>query len=526
MNKLDKNGLIANEVQTDSLKIGEGILVDENNNLKWNDSEIITSNGGTITANGLYLNSCNLNINGNIYSDSEKKVFDIGYSYSEKSGSLIALRGINHETEPDSFAFIATDGSDYTYLKGYPNGNLTWNGDLTFNCPSSTNSVQIGTTKNHTNLVIGLGNGRGGSFQLNDNQYYQNEEAGAFVLNALDKNGNMKSLMGSPSSSLTWGGSKVVTYSLLNNLDSNIYFTTESSRTSAAIGFNGSANGARCVLYSKNNTKWTGYFQLLAGNSSTSASLVGKPDGGLTWNSNEVITNFSRSHIYFDPAISTSRDIGYTVSNNSKRGACLTFKAGGDSTNPGMFLLNARDESSSAALKGYPNGDLIWNGGYIMPVGTIVAYTSSTIPEGWLYCNGGAVSRTTYAKLFSVIGTKYGAGDGSTTFNLPGTQGYFLQGYTSGAAIGSKASAGLPDIQGTVNLSAGSTGARLGLVRGASGAYSLMTAAQTNPNSVGNLSNVYEGFSFKASSYNSVYGRTSSTVQPPAIMVAYIIKYK
>ena len=58
-----------------------------------------------------------------------------------------------------------------------------------------------------------------------------------------------------------------------------------------------------------------------------------------------------------------------------------------------------------------------WGG--IMPVGALTAYASSTPPQGWLLCNGQTVSRTIYARLFHVIGTTYGVGDGSTTFTLP-----------------------------------------------------------------------------------------------------------
>ena len=54
-----------------------------------------------------------------------------------------------------------------------------------------------------------------------------------------------------------------------------------------------------------------------------------------------------------------------------------------------------------------------------VPTGSILPYGGSTAPAGWLICNGGAISRTTYENLFAVIGTSYGAGDGSTTFNLP-----------------------------------------------------------------------------------------------------------
>lgn len=66
------------------------------------------------------------------------------------------------------------------------------------------------------------------------------------------------------------------------------------------------------------------------------------------------------------------------------------------------------------------SGDLTVTGSStIVPLGTIVAYVSATPPTGFLLCNGAAVSRGTYADLFALVGVTYGAGDGSTTFNLP-----------------------------------------------------------------------------------------------------------
>ena len=56
------------------------------------------------------------------------------------------------------------------------------------------------------------------------------------------------------------------------------------------------------------------------------------------------------------------------------------------------------------------------------PTGTIIAFAGNTLPNGYLLCDGSKVSRTTYKKLFDVIGTTYGKGDGSTTFNLPNAQ--------------------------------------------------------------------------------------------------------
>ena len=65
-------------------------------------------------------------------------------------------------------------------------------------------------------------------------------------------------------------------------------------------------------------------------------------------------------------------------------------------------------------------GDLIVDGNFnLLPPGTIMMYGGGNSPEGWLIANGSAVSRTTYAALFTAIGTAFGAGDGSTTFNLP-----------------------------------------------------------------------------------------------------------
>lgn len=62
------------------------------------------------------------------------------------------------------------------------------------------------------------------------------------------------------------------------------------------------------------------------------------------------------------------------------------------------------------------------------PVGSIQAYGGSSAPWGWLLCQGQAVSRATYAELFNVIGTSFGSGDGSTTFNIPDLRGEFLRG--------------------------------------------------------------------------------------------------
>jgi microcystin-dependent protein len=64
----------------------------------------------------------------------------------------------------------------------------------------------------------------------------------------------------------------------------------------------------------------------------------------------------------------------------------------------------------------------------VTPSGAIMPFAMSTAPSGWLLADGSAVSRATYAGLFSAIGTTWGAGDGSTTFNLPDLRGAFVRG--------------------------------------------------------------------------------------------------
>lgn len=118
--------------------------------------------------------------------------------------------------------------------------------------------------------------------------------------------------------------------------------------------------------------------------------------------------------------------------------------------NGGLYSFN---QAVSDAIGGYPQGALLWaivggkpsavyslvenntfnfltNPEYLdgvhwafidsgLPTGTIITWGANDAPDGYLICNGAAISRTTYARLFNVIGTTWGAGDGNTTFNLP-----------------------------------------------------------------------------------------------------------
>jgi len=70
-----------------------------------------------------------------------------------------------------------------------------------------------------------------------------------------------------------------------------------------------------------------------------------------------------------------------------------------------------------------------------VPVATVIYRTVNVVPAGYLACDGSAVSRVTYARLFAEIGISEGPGDGSTTFNLPDLRGEFIRGYDAGRGV-------------------------------------------------------------------------------------------
>lgn len=92
----------------------------------------------------------------------------------------------------------------------------------------------------------------------------------------------------------------------------------------------------------------------------------------------------------------------------------------------------------------------------LVPAGTVLAFAASAAPSGYLECDGAAVSRTTYSALFAVIGTTYGTGDGSTTFNLPDLRGEFVRGWDHGK--GTDAARALGSAQSSANLAHTHTG--------------------------------------------------------------------
>lgn len=159
-----------------------------------------------------------------------------------------------------------------------------------------------------------------------------------------------------------------------------------------------------------------------------------------------------------------------------------------------------------------------------MPTGMIFPWPGDTPPEGAIVADGRELSRTTYAGLFSIFGTTYGAGDGSTTFNVPDLDGRFIELTTDAGSVGQFVEPGLPNIIGSSALDTTVEGNSLIFL--ASGAFSRdVVQASGSYASYQSVSSVQRHgvFDFDASRSNALYG-SGAVVQPSAIFGLACIK--
>jgi len=95
-------------------------------------------------------------------------------------------------------------------------------------------------------------------------------------------------------------------------------------------------------------------------------------------------------------------------------------------------MSNARNLAELLESDGDVKSNALGNAPNPITAGTVAYLAMNTAPTGWVKANGAALSRATYADLFNAIGTTYGSGDGSTTFNLPDLRGEFPRGWDDG----------------------------------------------------------------------------------------------
>jgi len=159
-----------------------------------------------------------------------------------------------------------------------------------------------------------------------------------------------------------------------------------------------------------------------------------------------------------------------------------------------------------------------------LPAGSISPYAGATAPDGWLFMYGQAVSRATYAALFLAIGTTFGAGDGSTTFNLPDARGRVLFGKDNmGGTPANRITAGVGGLDGvTLGAAAGSEGVTLTTAQLPSHSHSLNVQATLG--SAGLISQAASVANQSAPSTNASGSGNAHPNIPPAIVINYIIK--
>lgn len=149
-----------------------------------------------------------------------------------------------------------------------------------------------------------------------------------------------------------------------------------------------------------------------------------------------------------------------------------------------------------------------------VPVGTVVYFSAASAPDGYLVCNGGSYSSTTYADLYAVIGTTFGGN--STNFKVPNLIDKVAWG---NATVGTSKSAGLPNITGNAGYGDANAMKNAKVLDGA------FVAGPTKSNVSGfSINATISVVSLNASSSNSIYG-SSTTVQPPALTLLPCIKY-
>ena len=157
----------------------------------------------------------------------------------------------------------------------------------------------------------------------------------------------------------------------------------------------------------------------------------------------------------------------------------------------------------------------------IVPIGTVVFYLGTTIPDGYLLCNGAILLRTEYPELFAVLGTKCGSVD-SAHFKLPDTHHRFLEGTTTLSEVGSYIAAGLPNIQGGFSALAYNGDSQINSFI-TNGMFKIRVSNKNGSLSIGAVSGTNDFF-LNASTVNAIFGG-ANTVRPDALMGYWLIRF-
>ena len=177
----------------------------------------------------------------------------------------------------------------------------------------------------------------------------------------------------------------------------------------------------------------------------------------------------------------------------------------------GLALDQTKTDQLLDALKNF--------GKTVVPIGSVIFYLGTTIPDGYLLCNGASLSRTEYPELFEVLGTKCGSVD-SAHFTLPDTHHRFLEGTTTLSEVGSYIAAGLPNISSTLG--------GLRTANGDSNGYGALHWTRKQGLHMAVVSGTTGSptdLVLNASDVSNVYNSDISTVQVNGLYGQYLIRY-
>lgn len=172
-----------------------------------------------------------------------------------------------------------------------------------------------------------------------------------------------------------------------------------------------------------------------------------------------------------------------------------------------------------------PGGKIIGqSAGSGVPIGTIIPFAGNSVPQGYLLCDGSAISRTDYASLFAVIGTIYGAGDGNSTFNLPRSHDARSLVGANTLSVGYQDDGQLPNLYGIFGTD-GTYGASAFAT--ATGCFEKLPTTMNwhNDTIVWNNPTVTSMVEFNASKYSNIYDSNATAVLPRRLQVLHCVKY-
>jgi len=169
-----------------------------------------------------------------------------------------------------------------------------------------------------------------------------------------------------------------------------------------------------------------------------------------------------------------------------------------------------------------------------IPTGCIIPWSDTSVPTGFLECNGAAVSRSTYATLFAIVATTYGAGNGSTTFNLPDLKDNVPLGRSNSAALAS--TGGANTVSATGNVGGSTANATLATAQLASHSHTALGVGNQDPGAMAQMGALHVNTSSNSSTGNAGSGQghdhnmsatfsgDATSVVQPYLTILYVIK--